>query len=77
MTTKSGPVADGVCSKSTHQIQHKHPCTPQYQPYPDIKPTYDTKAQYAEATDEFSPFDKENFKIFQEVTGTLLYYASH
>ena len=44
-------------------FRHKPLRKPQDQPYPHIKPNYDTEAQYSEATDESQPLSKERKKI--------------
>ncbi len=57
------------------RFQHTPPCIPQHQPYPHVKPTYGTKAQYTENVDTSPPLDKKGKKYIQEVIGTFLYYA--
>ena len=54
----------GYVAESLTILRHNHPCKPQDQPYPHIKPKYGAKAQYAEATDESPPLSKENIKLF-------------
>ena len=61
--------------KSLTRFQHPTPCIPQHQPYPHVKPTYGTKAQYTEDVDSSPPLDKQGKKYMQEVIATLLYYA--
>ena len=58
----------------TH-FQHKPPCVPQCQPYPHVKLTYSSKAQYTEDVNTSLLLDKEGKKYIQEVIGTFLYYA--
>ncbi len=57
------------------RFQHKPPRTPQYQPYPHIKPAYGATAQYTKDVDTTPLLDKEGKKCIQEVIGTFLYYA--
>ena len=61
--------------KSLTRFQHPTPCIPQHQPYPHVKPTYGTKAQYTEDVDSSPPLDKQGKKYIQEVIGMLLHYA--
>ena len=49
--------------------------TPQFSPYPHMRPDYGTKIQYAADTDTTPLLGKEEKKFIQQVTGTLLYYA--
>ena len=57
------------------RFQHKAPRTPQYQPYPHVKPTYGATKQYAEENDVSEPASMAEKKYIQEVIGTFLYYA--
>ncbi len=57
------------------RFQHKPPRTPQHQPYPHIKPTYDATAHYAKDVNNTPLLDKEGKKYIQEVIGTFLYYV--
>ena len=58
--------------KALTRFQHPTPCIPQHQPYPHVKPTYGTKAQYTDDVDSCPPLDKHGKKYVQEVIGTLL-----
>ncbi len=55
------------------EAQNTHTHT--HQPYPHVKPTYGTKAQYTENVDTSPPLDKKGKKYIQEVISTNLYYA--
>jgi hypothetical protein len=61
--------------KALTRFQHPTPCIPQHQPYPHVKPTYGTKAQYTKDVDSSPPLNKQGTKFVQEVIGMLLYYA--
>ena len=65
----------GYVAEALTRFQHRHPRNLQDQPYPHIKTKYGAKSQYAEATQECPPLSQENNKVFQEVTGNLLYHS--
>ena len=56
-------------------FRHARPRKQQDQPYPNVKPTYRAKAQYATDADPSPLLTPAQNKCFQEVTGTFLYYA--
>ena len=60
---------------SLTRFRHAHHQKLQDQPYPNAKPTYGAKAQYATDTDSSPLLSPSQKKFVQEVTGTFLYYA--
>ena len=65
----------GYIEDALTRYKHARPQTPQNQPHPHVPPNYGSKQQYAEKQDNFPLLDKAGQKLFQEVCGTLLYYA--
>ena len=61
--------------KALTRFHHEPPRIPQHQPYPHVKPTYGTKAQYTEDVDTSPPLDKKGKQYIQEVISTFLYYT--
>ena len=58
------------------RFQQTCPQIPQDQPYPQVKPTYGAKSQYATNKDDSPMMSPANKKFIQYITGTFLYYAS-
>ena len=56
-------------------FRHARPHKLQYQPYPQVNPTYGAKAKYATDADPSPLLTPAQKKFAQEVTGTFLYYA--
>ena len=59
------------------RFHHKHPQKQQDQPYPQIKPSYRSKAQYSLGAGESPLLTPANKTFVQEVTVTFLYYARY
>ena len=65
----------GYIEDALTQFKHSHLQTPQDQTHPHIPPNYGAAQQYAKQQENFPLLDKAGKKFFQEVCGTLLYYA--
>ena len=65
----------GYIEDALTRFKHARPQTPQDQPHPHVPTNYGATQQYAKQQDDSTILDKARQKLFQEVCGTLLYYA--
>ncbi len=65
----------GYVHKTLERFKHLTPERLQNQPYPNAKPQYRAKVQYATDINNSPAVGDKEKKFIQQVTGTLLYYA--
>jgi hypothetical protein len=66
----------GYIKAALHKNQHSAPARPEHAPHTWNPPVYGAKTQFVNETTPSPDFSDKNVNKLQQLTGTLLYYAS-